>query len=100
MHDEIQIKNLLREKAKPYDFEGVLISFENGGYVHVYVQVKGDNKDHIKEFIDETYYAITDGEVIFPRRLPEYETVKDFEANEIQYGGGYRFSVKALKEGE
>ena len=33
-------------------------------------------------------------------RYPEYETIKDFEASELKYGGGYRFSVKALKEGE
>ena len=100
MHDEKQIAKLLLEKAKPYDFEGIITSFKNSGYIHVYVHVTSNNKDHVKKFIDETYHAITDGEVIFSRRLPEYETIKDFEANEIQYGGGYRFSVKAMKEGE
>ena len=100
MHDEVQITKLFLEKLKPYDFKARLGVFESGGYVHVSVQVTGDNKEHIDTFINQTYQAITDGEVIFSRRLPEYEKIKDFEANELKYGGGYRFSVKALKEGE
>ena len=96
MRDDTKIAKLLLKKAKPFDFEFALLSaYEMNGYVHVQVQIKGDNKEHIKQFIDDTYKAITDGEVIFSRRLPEYETVKDFVANELKYGGGYRFSIKS-----
>jgi hypothetical protein len=100
MHDEAQIKDLLTEKSKPYDLKGYFAVFKEGDYVHVNVRVESDNKEHIDTFINETYQAITDGEVIFSRRHPKHEAYTDFLTNKVGYVGCYRFSVKTLKDGE
>ena len=100
MHDEIQIKDLLTEKSKPYDFKGYISVSKKGDYVHVDVRIEGNNEEEVNTFLDETYQAITDGEVIFSIFFNKYGAYTDFFTKKVGYIGGYRFSVKTLKDGE